>query len=66
MAEEKETKRFCVTYMERARVEKPKQTGRQHSFFTAVDEADAENQFWRAPIWKPPVRKIEIVSVEPV
>ncbi len=63
---DQEKKRFCVTYFQRERVEKPKATGKEHSFFTAIDEADAETQFWHTPIWKPPVKKIEIVSIEPV
>ena len=57
--------RFCVTYLERMRVDKPK-TREHHSFFTAIDQGDAETQFWNTPIWKPPVKKIEIVSIEEV
>lgn len=59
-------KRFCVTWMRRERVEKPKATGREHSYFTAIDQADAENQFWDERLWKPPIKKVEIISIEPV
>lgn len=61
-----DAKRFCVTWLRRERVEKPKNTGREHSYFTAIDQADAETQFWREAIWKPPIKKIEILTIERV
>lgn len=60
-------KRFCVTWIQRSRDKNVKNpAGRDHNFYTAIDDADAEVQFWNTPIWKPPVKKIEIVSIEPV
>lgn len=58
-------KRFCVQFRQMTNGEKPK-TKVFHNFFNAIDEAGAEQQFWATPTWKPPVRRIEIVSIEAI
>lgn len=60
-------KRFCVTWIQRSRDPNVKPLlGREHSYFTGIDQADAEDQFWDERPWKPPVKKIEILSIEPI
>ena len=64
LTEAPEWKRYCVTYREQNA--ETKKTKVFHSFFSAIDAGGAEAEFWDTPIWKPPVKKIEIVSIEEV